>query len=474
MRRRRGGGIWILIVAGVLLALLAWQFIRYQASLKVLPPGITVAGLEAGGMTTDQVLNMLENAFAQPVQLTYQDQPLTLTPESVAFQFDPDATRTAITEAVAGRKSLDGFLAYVLRQPSEPIEISPVATLSIDRVRGFLARVAQQYDRPPQPPVPLPESLTFRAGRPGYELDLEASQEQVTAALLSATDRQVELVVRLEEAPALQISHLQEMLNTLLADFGGIPSIFIKDLQTGEELEINPDVAYAGMSVVKIAVLVETYRALDHSPDVEETKLLTETMTLSGNFTANLLLRDVIGGGDGYQGVENLTASMHYLGLINTFMATPYDEEVIPPTIITPANSRTDLNTRPDPYMQTTARDMGLLLEMIYQCSKGGGALMVAYPGAFTPEECQQMLEMMSQNRIDSLIETGLPPETRLAHKHGWIGDTHADAGIVFSPGGDFVLAVFLYHPEWLEWEISNPLISSIATATYNYFNPSQ
>jgi len=472
VRRRRGRGILLLILPGVLLAFLGWQFIGYRASLQVLPAGMTVAGLDVEGMTTDQALAALEAAFSQPVQLTYQDQAIALTPESVAFQFDPEGTRAAIEEAVAGRRSLDGFLAYLLRQPPEPVGVMPVATYSSDRLDGFLNLVAQQHDRPPQPPVPLPEALAFRAGRPGYELDHEASRQRVAAALLSAVGRQADLVVRVEEAPPLQMAQLEEMLNALLADFDGIPSIFVKDLQTGEELEINPDVAYAGMSVVKIAVMVESYRALDRPPNVEETKLLTETMTLSGNFTANLLLRDVIGGGDGYQGVENLTASMRYLGLVNTFMATPYDEEVIPPAIVTPANSRTDLNTQPDPYMQTTARDMGLLLEMIYQCSKGGGALMVAYPGAFTPEECQQMLEMMSQNRIDSLIEAGLPPGTQVAHKHGWIGDTHADAALVFSPGGDFILVVFLYHPGWLEWEISNPLISDIATATYNYFNP--
>jgi len=474
VRRRRGGGIWLLILAGILLALLAWQFIGYRASLETLPAGMTVAGLDARGMTADQVLALLEDAFAQPVQLTYQDQALALTPESVAFQFDPEKTRTAIEEAVAERRSLDGFLAYLLRRPPEPVAVPPVATYSSDRVDGFLNRVAQQYDRPSQPPVPLPEALTFRAGRPGHELDREASEERVIAALLSGVDRQADLVVRVEEAPPLEIGQLGEMLEALLADFEGIPSLFVKDLQTGAELEINPDVAYAGMSVVKIAVMVEAYRALDRPPDVEQTKLLTETMTLSGNFTANLLLRDIIGNGDGYQGVENLTVSMHYLGLINTFMATPYDEEVVPLTIVTPANSRTDLYTQPDPYMQTTARDMGLLLEMVYQCSKGGGALMVAYPGAFTSEECQQMLEIMSQNRIDSLIEVGLPPDTPLARKHGWIGDTHADAAVVFSPGGDFVLVVFLYHPQWLEWEISNPLIADIATATYNYFNPSQ
>jgi beta-lactamase class A len=273
------------------------------------------------------------------------------------------------------------------------------------------------------------------------------------------------------------MAQLQEMLEALLADFDGLPSIFVKDLQTGEELEINPDVAYAGMSILKIAVMVETYRALDQPPNVEETKLLTETMTLSGNFTANLLLRDVIGGGDAYQGVETLTLSMRYLGLVNTFMATPYDEEVVPPTIVTPANSRTDVNSRPDPYMQTTARDMGLLLEMIYQCSKGGGTLMVAYPGAFTPEECQQMLDMMADNRIGGLFEDGLPEGTRLAHKHGWISNTEltdftiGDAGIVFTPGGDYVLVAFLSSPNWIEWDYANPLMADIATATYNYFN---
>jgi beta-lactamase class A len=122
--------------------------------------------------------------------------------------------------------------------------------------------------------------------------------------------------------------------------------------------------------------------------------------------------------------------------------------------------------------MQTTAREVGLMLEMIYQCSRGGGALMVAYPGAFTPEECQQMLDIMSQDHTDSMIEAGLPPGTKFARKHGWIGDTHADAAIVFSPGGDFILVVYLYRPQWLEWDVSNPLVQRIATATYNYFNP--
>jgi beta-lactamase class A len=99
---------------------------------------------------------------------------------------------------------------------------------------------------------------------------------------------------------------------------------------------------------------------------------------------------------------------------------------------------------------------------------------MIAYPGGFTVDECNQMIEWMSINRIDSLIEAGVPVGTKVAHKQGFTGDTHVDAGLVFSPGGDFVLIVYLYRPQWLEWEESAPLITDIATATYNYFNPAQ
>ena len=113
-----------------------------------------------------------------------------------------------------------------------------------------------------------------------------------------------------------------------------------------------------------------------------------------------------------------------------------------------------------------------MLLSMIYYCAKGnGGTLMAVYPEELTAEECQQTLDFMNRNRIGSLLEAGMPPETPVAHRHGWISDTHGDAGIVTSPGGDYVIAVFLYKPDWLEWEISAPLVEEVSRAAYNYFN---
>jgi hypothetical protein len=122
--------------------------------------------------------------------------------------------------------------------------------------------------------------------------------------------------------------------------------------------------------------------------------------------------------------------------------------------------------------MQTTPLETGMLLEMVYQLSQGGGALMAAYPGDFAQEEGQAMVDLMAQNHEAILLEGGLPSDVTLAHKHGYVADTHADVAIVLTPeGNDFVLVVFVYaYTEWLG-DRSLPFFHDIATATYNYFN---
>jgi beta-lactamase class A len=365
-----------------------------------------------------------------------------------------------------------GFADYILNKEPPPVDIPPQANHDEQQLKDFLAAIAEEYDRPLQEPSANASTLTFVPGQPERRLDIEASLPLVAAALNSATDREVDLVVNLGPSPRQPgLWMMGPMIEGILAEFPGFYSIYIKDLATGEEFADDADVAYAGMSILKIAIMVEAYRHLGGPPDVDTTKILSETMTLSGNFTANLLLGHTIGDGDAYEGVRRLNESMRYLGLVNTFMATPYDEDVLPQHITTPANQHTDVNTSPDPFMQTTPQDMGRLLEMIYQCANGGGTLIAAYPNELTPDECQAMLDMMSHNHIGALIEAGVPEGTRVAHKHGWVGDTHGDAGIVFTPSGDYVLCIYLYHTDWLEWEVSSPLMARISQATYNYFN---
>jgi hypothetical protein len=248
------------------------------------------------------------------------------------------------------------------------------------------------------------------------------------------------------------------------------------DLATGDVVPVNESVAMSGMDLLKIPIVLETYRTLGGLPSLTQRQLISDTLVVQPEHTsANALLGVISGEDDLYAGAEIVTESMQSLGLQNTYIATPFDETLRPgqATPQTPANSVEEPRTRPDVKMQTTAEDMGLLLSMIYYCAQGkGGTLSAVFgPTAIAQTECQELLSTMRQNKIGSLIEAGVPPETVLAHRHGWTSDTHADAAIVSSEGGDYVIVTYLYKPDWLEWELSSPLLADISRAAYNFFN---
>jgi hypothetical protein len=169
---------------------------------------------------------------------------------------------------------------------------------------------------------------------------------------------------------------------------------------------------------------------------------------------------------------------MHALGLKNTFLAGYFTfGSPLLQAFETPANTRTDIFTDPDPYSQTTPSDIGMLLEDIYQCAQtGGGALTAVFPGEITQSECQLMNDLLIRNRLPMLLTAGLPEATPIAHKHGWVTvngimNTIGDAGIVYSPAGNYIFVVFLYHPEQLIWEPASNMISNLSTAVYNFYN---
>lgn len=271
------------------------------------------------------------------------------------------------------------------------------------------------------------------------------------------------------------IHYLQAAVEAALADFGGVSSYLIMDLASGEQISRNADVAIAGSSLIKLALLIETFRALERPPDIEQTKLLTQTTTVSSNFAANLLLRDVVGGGDIFVGADRLTESMRRLGLFNTFITVPYDME--PPdgrlqTYLTPANQRQDATTRPDPFRQSTIADLAALIEMMYWCAEGeNGRLRQTYPDTITPAECQLMLDLLSENNLARLLERGLPDDVPIAHKVGWIDDTHGNVALVFGPERHYLVAMALYEPGWLEWDRSAPLFEAVSRLAYAHFN---
>jgi beta-lactamase class A len=472
----KGSKFFAFVLCVLIILYMLYQLNSYIAYRALIPHGTVIAGLPVGGLTEDEAKNVIDQAFGSPVILNYDDQVVKLHPNRVEFRLQETSVWAELDRRQAETSFLQGFGTFLLGEDPPAIVIPVEGRFNEQKIAQFLQDIAKEHDRGVLAPQADLDTLTFSPGQPARWLNVEASIPLVERTLNSASEREVNLVVETgAEPPIPDSSLLEQMIAWRVADFDGIVGVFAKNMATGQEIVINGDVAYAGMSILKVPILIDTYRWLNSEPDVETAKLLHETMITSGNFTANLLLRQIgahlAGQDSAFAGVGVLNDTLQRLGFKNTFMATPYDTEELPRHFNTPANSRTDLTTYPDPYMQTTPFDTGRILEMIYQLSKGGGTLPAAFPGQFTAQEGQAMIDLMAQNHEAILLEGGLPDNAQLAHKHGYVEDTHADAAIVMTPDVDFVLVVFIYYREGWLGQLSLPIFADIATATYNYFD---
>ncbi|MEL7675292.1 MAG: serine hydrolase [Chloroflexota bacterium] len=256
-------------------------------------------------------------------------------------------------------------------------------------------------------------------------------------------------------------------------------AVFVLDLLSGDSFALNDDVAFSGMSLTKIPILAAYFERHEGPLSEEHAYWLANTMMCSENITTNRLL-EVIGDGDPYRGAQRVTAFMQALDLRGTFLVSPYTTGIEPPTNATPAPAVSTITTgadqvsaQPDPFNQIVPSDLGWLLAGIYQCAQDGtGLLIERFPDAFTAQECRQMLRAMDANEIGVFLEAGVPPGTTVIHKHGWINDTHGDAGLVIAPDAAYVFVAALYGENWLEFEQSAPALAEMARRTWNALAP--
>jgi uncharacterized protein YraI/beta-lactamase class A len=255
-----------------------------------------------------------------------------------------------------------------------------------------------------------------------------------------------------------------------------LASVFVMDLKTGDSFTINDNVAFSGMSLTKIAILATYFKQMPGPLTADQAFLVADTMMCSENITTNQLLEQ-IGDGDGLRGAQRVTAFMQGLGLNGTFLMRQYvlDPEEPPLSVGTIQSGADQTSAQPDQSNQVVPKDLGWLLAGIYQCAQDGSGLLTdRYPADFDVQKCRRMLYAMDANQINVFLEAGVPIGARVIHKHGWIDDTHGDAGIVIGPDTAFVFVAVLYGRDWLEFDTSTQVIAELARMTWNTLNPSQ
>jgi beta-lactamase class A len=474
-----------LLLAAIILA--AIQLVRFSRVRSYLPAGLIVANVPVGGLERQQAAQRLAEVYSLPVELQYNGARILLNPSIIDFQLQTENMLAMASLERTQKQFWEDFWDYLWGRTTFPTQIPMAANYSEERLRAYLSDISQRYDQSSAPALPIPGQASFQPGRPGLQLDVDGSIPLIEASLFSLDNRVVDLPLQRVEPARPVFDNLEVLLKQTLqvAGFDGIAGIYLLDLQTsqeqhfgyrnGEDLPVEPDIAFTASSIIKIPIMVSTFRRLKDTSDPESMKLLEDMIDKSGNEAADWLMDRVI---DPQRGPLLVTEDMKAIGLENTFLAGYFSfGSPLLALIETPANTRTDVFTDPDPYSQTTPSDIGMLLNDIYECAQtGGGALMAVFPGEITQEECQMMNDYLIKNRLPVLITAGLPEATPIAHKHGWVTvngiiNTIGDAGIVYSPGGNYILVVFLYHPDQLIWESASALIAQLSQAVYNFYN---
>jgi len=453
-----------------------------------------------------------------PVQPMVDVQELSFIPGSAGRTLEIDPSAEMINDSITKPSEREILLSVITVEPDQ----SPA------RIESMLSTLVPVMERAPVPPhyytetVPLsttgglegtplvdytgPLTWTFPhfvsytghltqttgfffdPGEPGYTFDATAAtalvEDKLDAGVTDPITFEPDLVPPPDITPELLIPPLEQRL----AEFPGVTSLMVKNLDTGETIyDANVDYVLSGMSIVKIGIMVEIYRHFGGEVDAQTHQELVDMLgSESCNPCANRLLA-ILGDGSATAGAQKVTQTMRRLGLDNFYLCAPFRVvELWQDTgqVVWTANGLSLLPLqasqvpRYDRCVRATPREMADLLEMTYECTADEGLLRDAYPNIFSPQACEEMIDIMAANDLRNMLGAGIPSWVKLAHKHGFSGydvpwgDTRGEVGIVFSPGADWLVSFYIWQDTpWINWGINQPLYRNVSNMLYNYFN---
>jgi beta-lactamase class A len=236
----------------------------------------------------------------------------------------------------------------------------------------------------------------------------------------------------------------------------GKVAIAVKHLGTGESYYLNADEPMPTASLIKLAVMVETYQ------QVAEGKVkLTDPVTLrksdmvpgSGILTyhfsdgATFPLRDAVRLMIVFSDNTATNLVLDKIGIGAT--AKRMEEWGFPNTKIHSKSFRRDTSVFRERSKKfglgsTTAREMLQLAEKLHQ-----GKLV-------NPEACKEMLEHLKKCDDKDKFPRFLPATTVVAHKTGSVNDARTDAGILYLKTGPVAVCVLTADNDDKSWRPDN------------------
>jgi beta-lactamase class A len=268
---------------------------------------------------------------------------------------------------------------------------------------------------------------------------------------------------------------LESRLAPLIADHKGKVAVGVKNLTTGETWYHRGDAVMPTASLIKVAVLIETYMQADESKvNLRDTITLRDADKVPGSGVLNyhfsegatFPLRDAVrlmmAVSDNT--ATNLVLDKVGIAAVNKRMADwGCPETRINAKVFRGSTTSVDrARTARYGLGSTTAKEMVKLFEKIQTNDGVRPALKLA------------MLGHLEKNDDKDKFTRLLPPGLGVAHKDGAVSDARTDAGIIYTPAGVLVVCVLTDDNKDRRWDRDNAgnlLCAKVARAVYDHYN---
>lgn len=277
-------------------------------------------------------------------------------------------------------------------------------------------------------------------------------------------------VVRSQESQTLYEAdtNLTEKLNEIIKDFNGDVGIYVRHLKTGKTVDIAADTIFPTASMIKIPILVGTFKAIDEgrltykqeliyrdsllypgedilgafkdSVSIQLDKVIMLMLTMSDN-TASLWLQHLAGTGSA---INNF---LNHLGFNHTRV-----------------NSRTFGRERfqqKHGWGQTTPKEMAELLVLIRE-----GKII-------NKEASEKMYRSLTRTYWNEEAISQIPPYIQAASKQGAVNQSKSEVVLVNAPSGDYVFCIITKNQKDERWEYDNEgseLIRKVSKAIWDHY----
>ena len=479
MKRRASESAVAATVVGVAAAALAVGLIvslfGFGRTRNLLPRGVYLGEVNVGGLTIDQALTRTVSALNEPIILRYQNQVVPMEPRMVDFSVNDAVARLSLQQLLAKQQGLAAYPAWLnellgARAPAPTLMNTPF-NYSEAKLASFLSILSLQINRPVIAATAVNGALS--APQDGLQLNPAETGDLLLKALGSPTQRVVELPVDVIPSEGRSIKALALLVASQFKTFndtpGNISAVYVKDLRTGEEVAINADLSFSARGWLRVAVALEAARSLEMSTGSPLVNQLNGALVAGSDEAANELLR-AIGNGNAAAGINQTNALLRKLGLTSMFIAAPWGVVSDPVSILTPGNGRSEAaGMRLVPDAQSTPAEIGLLLESIDMCANGGsGPLALVFARKVSKPQCDVLMGALAQNPSNVLLGAG--SGSAVIHRQSWSDNTHADAALVRSPNGGYIIVAAL-HGKALDWGATAVTFNRLARSTFAYFN---